>query len=122
MRCRPVELPAVYGAAHDEMVTAPAMVRTVAIRGQRSAKVRCGEAGDLVFYAQFHRRAVKRIHCIIELTQQTFVCSDKAVVIVKAAHRHHEHLAGHTQTAARSDQARNNRQLSSEPVAFAKIG
>ncbi|MDV7401839.1 hypothetical protein RZS08_61030, partial [Arthrospira platensis SPKY1] len=47
-----VDAVALHGAAHDEVVPAPAVVGAAAVVLQRTPEVRGGEGGDLVGHAQ----------------------------------------------------------------------
>ena len=73
-----VERLAFDGPADHEVVAAPAMVGAVTVAGQRAAKVRRGEGGDLAGQAQLDGGVVEGGHGVADLAQQGGVFGDQA--------------------------------------------
>ncbi len=109
-----VETSATDRAAQHQMVRAPAMVRPVAVRGQRATEIGGGEGGHLVRDTQLHGRAIKSVEREIELTHKPRMIDHLRVVGVVAAHRDHEDLPPHPQRAACRDDARDHAELAGE--------
>ena len=99
------------GAAYHQVVAAPAMVRAIAVRCQRAAKVRRGKGCDFVSHAQLHCRVVKRGHGIADLAQHCRVLGNQVVVQIKAANRYQKHLPLGTQAGSCPNQTRHDFEL-----------
>ena len=55
------------GATHHQVVRAPAVVRSIAIGCQGTAKVGSCKGGDLIGYAEFHSGLIERRQGIVDL-------------------------------------------------------
>ena len=102
------------------MVAAPAVVGSIAIGGQRAAKVRRRKSGDIARHTQLHRGVVKRGHGVADLGQQAAVLRDQVVVQVKAPKRDQEHLPFCTQAGACTNEPGHHFELIGERVAARK--
>ena len=117
LRGNAIETAAIDRAAHDEMVRAPTMIGTIAVRLQSPAKIGGSEGRDLVGNTQFHGGFVKGIHREIELPHQIILIANKIIMQVEPAHADHEHLTPCTQRLTRRDQAGDDLQLFCQTVA-----
>ena len=57
----------VHGAAHNELMAAPAVIGTGPIRWERAAEIGCGESRDGIGDAQFRCGGIKCVQCLAQL-------------------------------------------------------
>ena len=114
---RAVKRLAFDSAAHNKVVATPAVVRAVAVAGQRAAKVRSRKRRDAGVHPQINGGLVESGHGIADAFHVGGVAGDQVVVQIKAAKGHKKDLAFGTQAAARTNQAGDHFQLRSQRVA-----
>ena len=100
---RAIAAPAPHRAAKHQVMSAPAVVRAVAVRTQGAAEFGSGEGGHLIGHphpVQFRLEGRQRL---AQFAQQGGMVVAQAGVVVIAVLGHEEHLAARAQRLARGD-------------------
>ena len=120
MRRGAVEAAALHGAAHHEVMPAPAVIRAVGIRAQRAAEIRGRERGDLVGHAQVHRGCIERAHRLVEPLHAAAGGPASAGCDCRSRPATRRTPGAHVERGARADEPRDDLQLVGERIARAE--
>src|SRR5207253_8089657 len=116
-----IEISALHGATHDDVVAAPGVIGAVAVGLVGAAEIRQREAGNIRRHAHLHGRLVERAQRLVQVVEEGILLRKLAAVGVESSHGYEEDLSPQTEGQPYLNNLRHLLQLAGEIRVLRKL-